>query len=437
MKYEEALSYISNTNKFGEKSGLSGIMRLCEKLGNPQDSLKYIHIAGTNGKGSTATYIAEVLKLSGYKTGLFTSPFIYEFNERIKINGQNISDDELARCMTEVKLKTDELIKAGYPHPTEFEIITATAFLYYNMKKCDIVVLEVGLGGRFDSTNIIKEPLCSVICTIGYDHMQYLGDTLSEIAFEKCGIIKENCPVVCYPYYNREVTDVIKEIAKDRKAPLICVNKGNIIIKKQDFEGSIFDFSNIEDIQTSLCGEHQVYNAAVAIEVINVLKKQGFEIDEATIKKGIKDTKWPARMEKLLEDPCVIFDGAHNLDGMQMLVKNINKMADEKRKIVVLGMVKDKDYKKCIELLDGVADVLITTNIQNPRGESAQMLIEAAENIKCIKYVTNSVKEALKQAFSVCGEDSIIFSLGSLYMANEVKNEIVAIKSINEKKLEN
>ncbi|MBR6646667.1 MAG: bifunctional folylpolyglutamate synthase/dihydrofolate synthase, partial [Clostridia bacterium] len=162
MKYEEALRYISTTNRFGEKNGLSGIARLCEKLGNPQNNLKCVHIAGTNGKGSTATYIAEILKLSGYKTGLFTSPFIYEFNERIKINGQNISDDELADCMTEVKLKIDELINEGYPHPTEFEIITATAFLYYNMKKCDVVVLEVGLGGRFDSTNIIKEPLCSV-----------------------------------------------------------------------------------------------------------------------------------------------------------------------------------------------------------------------------------------------------------------------------------
>lgn len=421
MKYEEALKYITTSKKFGEKHGLEGIARLCKMLSDPQKKLKFVHVAGTNGKGSTCSYIANILKEAGYKTGLYTSPFIYEFNERIRVNNENISDEDLAEVMTEVKSVIDKLLEDGYPQPTEFEVITACAFLYFFREKCDIVVLEVGLGGRFDSTNIIENPLCCAISSIGYDHMQYLGETLSDIAFEKCGIIKEGSPVVIYPDQKEEAKKVIEKIATDRKADVIRTDKADINIKEMNLDGSIFDACGLFDVETNLSGEHQVYNAVTAINVILELKRKGYKINEGIIKKGISGTKWPARMEKLCDNPCVIFDGAHNTDGMEVFVNNIKKLADGKRVIIILGMVKDKEYDKCIRLLDGVADVLITTTVENPRKETAENLMKKAEFMNCEKYITKNVGEAIDRAFSIYDENSIIFAAGSLYMASEVK----------------
>lgn len=424
MKYEEALKYITGKNKFGKKHGLDGIKRLCEKLANPEKNLRCVHVAGTNGKGSTSVYIATALEKAGYKTGLYTSPFIYEFNERIKINNENIKDEELAEIMTEVKNVADGLAEEGYPQPTEFEVITAMAFLYFNRKKCDVVVLEVGLGGRFDSTNIIDSPLVSVICSIGYDHMQYLGDSLSQIAFEKCGIIKEKRPVVCYPLLAREAEETVRKISEEKNAELITCSPESIKIKKEDFCGSVFDACGIENIETMLCGKHQVYNAAVAVMVLYELKRQGFNINDDIIKEGIKSARWPARMEILKKEPLLIFDGAHNVDGMECFVKNIRSLAENKKKIIILGMVKDKEYSKCIKLLDGAADVLITSTLENPRRETAENLMAKAENLKCEKHITQNISEAIDKAFTLYKRDCVIFAVGSLYMANEIKMKI-------------
>lgn len=424
LKYEDALKYITGKKKFGEKNGLDGIRRLCDKMGNPQKELKFVHVAGTNGKGSTSVYIATVLEKAGYKTGLFTSPFIYEFNERIKINNENIKDDELVEILTEIKSVIDELEAEGFPAPTEFEVITAMAFLYFNKKKCDIVVLEVGLGGRFDSTNIIENPLVSVICSIGFDHMQYLGKTLGDIAFEKCGIIKEGRPVVNYPYQKKEARETVERIAIERNSELICCDADSIVIKKSDLRGNIFDACGIENAETKLCGVHQIYNASVAIMALKELVKQGYKIDNDIIKEGIKDTRWPARMETLSENPRLIFDGAHNSDGMEAFVNNVNELAKDKRKIIILGMVKDKDYGSCIEMVGAIADVLITTTLSNPRKEIADKLMEKASGTECEKYVTDNVGEALNKAFSLYRDDCIIFAVGSLYMANEIKMKI-------------
>lgn len=424
LKYEEALKYISDKRKFGEKHGLEGITRLCEKLGNPQKGMKFVHVAGTNGKGSTCTYISNVLIASGYKTGLYTSPFIYEFNERMRINGESISDDKLTLLMTEVKKVVDEVISEGFPEPTEFEIITAVCFLYFKRENCDIVVLEVGLGGRFDSTNIIENPECVAICSISFDHMQYLGNTISEIAFEKCGIIKEGSSVVSYPLQNSDALAVIKKTVKERNACLLSCNKEDIVVKEMSLEGNVFDFGEIKDIKTSLCGEHQIYNGALALSVIAELKNKGYNIEEEHIKKGFKEAKWPARMEKLSENPLLIFDGAHNIDGVESFVNNVKKLAGDKRVIIILGMVKDKEYDKCIGMLDGVVDVLITTTIENPRRQTAEKLMEKAEKITCKKIITENVSEALEKAFLMSNDNTVVFAVGSLYMAGEIKNEI-------------
>lgn len=428
MKYEEALKYITGKNKFGEKHGLEGIKRLCDRLSNPEKNLRCVHVAGTNGKGSTSVYIATALQKAGYKTGLYTSPFIYEFNERIKINNENISDNELAEIMTEVKNVVDALVSEGYPQPTEFEIITAMAFLYYNRKKCDIVVLEVGLGGRFDSTNIIESPLVSVICSIGYDHTQFLGDTIDKIAFEKCGIIKDGRPVVCYPLLVPDAEKTVRKISEEKNSKLITCNKENITIKKMALKGSVFDACGIENIETALCGEHQIYNATVSIMVLKELRKQGFDITDDVIKEGIKSAKWPARMETLKNEPLLIFDGAHNVDGMECFVKNVSQLAEDKKKIIVLGMVKDKEYSKCIKLLDGVVDVLITTTLENPRRETAENLMKEAVNLSCEKHITQNISEAVDKALELYDTNSVIFAVGSLYMANEIKMKIEKIK---------
>jgi len=430
LNYEEALKYITGTKKFSKKHGLDGIKRLCERLGSPEKNLNFVHVAGTNGKGSTSVYIATVLEKAGYKTGLFTSPFIYEFNERIKINNKNISDDELTCVMTEVKSVIDKLMDEGYPHPTEFEIETSMAFLYFNRKKCDIVVLEVGLGGRFDSTNIINNPLVSVICRVGYDHMQFLGDTLDKIAFEKCGIIKEGRPVVVYPYQRDEVKKTVEEISKQRNARLVTCETEKIIIKKSDLSGTIFDACGICDAETKLCGKHQVYNAAVSITVLQELRRQGFNITDDIIKEGIKDARWPARMEKLNEYPCLIFDGAHNIDGIECFAENVKQLANNKSVIVIFGMVKDKECGRCIRELGTIADILITTTLENPRTETAEILMGKAVHIDCEKYITHSVDEAIDKAFSLSSEESIIFAVGSLYMAREVKLKLEKIKEL-------
>ena len=430
MNYEEALKYITGTKKFGAKHGLDGIKRLCERLGNPEKSLSFVHVAGTNGKGSTSVYIATVLEKAGYKTGLFTSPFIYEFNERIKINNENISDDELTEVMTELKSVIDKLVDEGYPHPTEFEIITSMAFLYFNRKKCDIVVLEVGLGGRFDSTNIINKPLVSVICRVGYDHMQFLGDTLDKIAFEKCGIIKEGRPVVIYPCQRDEVKKTVEEISRQRNARLIMCEPENIVIRKSNLDGAIFDACGICAAETKLCGKHQVYNAAVSIAVLQELRRQGFNITDEIIKEGIKSARWPARMERLNENPCLIFDGAHNIDGIECFAESVKSLVNNKSVIVIMGMVKDKEYGRCIRELNGIADVLITTTLENPRTETAENLMSEALHIDCEKYITHSVDEAIDKAFSLSNEESIIFAVGSLYMAGEVKLKLEKIREL-------
>ncbi|MBQ3119002.1 MAG: bifunctional folylpolyglutamate synthase/dihydrofolate synthase [Clostridia bacterium] len=422
MNREEAIKFIDNSKKFGSKLGLERIKKLCELLGNPQDKLKFIHIAGTNGKGSTSLYIHNALVDAGYKTGLYTSPFIYEFNERVQINGTTIPDGDLTEIMStvadSVKIMTDE----GYEHPTEFELITAAAFLYFEKEKCDAVVLEVGLGGTFDATNIIKIPVLSVITSISLDHTDYLGNTVRDVAKNKCGIIKEGVPVLSYMYQPNEALEVIKETASKNDSPFTLATDDTLIINTMGLDGSNFSYKG-EDYHTSLVGKYQVYNAITAISVVKLLNDGGFRVSAENIKNGLNRAKWPARFEILNRNPLVIADGSHNADGMRAFVETAREVIDKKA-ICVFGMLKDKDYEYCIKRLSEIADTVVVTEVDNPRRETVDKLSKTARQYIKNVYEEKENSDALKKALELAGNNGVVIALGSLYMMKNIKDAI-------------
>jgi len=423
MTREEVIQFIDNSKKFGSRLELSRVEKLCELLGNPQDRLKCIHIAGTNGKGSTSVFIHNILVDAGYNTGLYTSPFIYDFNERIQINNTPISDGELTEIMTEVSEKVKIMLSEGYEHPTEFELITATAFLYFERKKCDYVVLEVGLGGLFDATNIIKNPLLSVIVSISLDHTDYLGNTVAEVARNKCGIIKKGCSALSYMKQPDEALLVIKETAKKMSAPLTVADGSGLEILKCDLSGNRFLYKG-EEYETSLIGKYQTYNSITAISAAEILCDLGVAVSQENIKNGLKAAKWPARFEILQHNPTVIADGSHNADGMNAFVETAKEILDNKKIICVFGMLKDKEYGICLKKLSEISETIVVTEVDNPRRETAQNLkIEASKYFKEV-YSEADNKEALKKALELAKNDDIVVALGSLYMMNNIKKAL-------------
>lgn len=426
MNYQESLDYISNTHKFGVRLGLDNISKLLELLGNPQDKLNIIHVAGTNGKGSTCSFISSILKESGYKVGLYTSPFLETFTERIRINGENINEQDLARIVTLIKEKINEMLLNGYSYPTEFEIVTAIAFYYYYEQKVDFVALEVGLGGRYDATNVIDRSNVSVITSISLDHIGVLGDTISKIAYEKGGIIKENGVAIVYDQSD-EAKDIIKKICKEKNAKYIEVKFDSINIKKSDIYSQVFDFTlagkKYDNLEINLIGEHQINNSILAINVIQYLNElKNLNISEYDIKKGLKNTRWPGRIEKLMDKPIFIIDGAHNEDGAKSLAKSIEKNFNKKKATLLIGMLEDKDIDSVLEILMPYFDKVITTTPNSPRAISADTLKE-----KIYKYIDNvvsisDIEKALEYTLKNSKEDDIIISAGSLYLIGTVRS---------------
>ncbi|SHJ67866.1 bifunctional folylpolyglutamate synthase/dihydrofolate synthase [Tepidibacter formicigenes] len=428
MNYNEALEYIHGTYKFGRKLGLDNITKLLELLGNPHEDLNVIHVAGTNGKGSTCSFISSILVNQGYNVGLYTSPYLETFTERIRINGENIKEEELARVTQIVKEKVQVMVNRGYNHPTEFEIVTAIAFYYYKEQNVDFLVLEVGMGGRFDATNVVKKPLICVITPISMDHTDYLGDTLGKIAYEKGGIIKENCDVVMYPQ-EKEAEDVIKDLVQEKNSILTTANIKDKEIIKGDIYGQTFNLNlnneNYERLEIKLIGDHQVNNAILALNVINILKnKYDFEINKQSIYKGLKETKWPGRIELLMEKPLFIIDGAHNKDGAISLTNSIDKYLNNKNITLLIGMLKDKDVDSVLKVLIPKCSKIITTTPDSDRALTAKDLKEKIIDLgkECISI--NDIEDAVKLSINECKEDEIIICAGSLYMIGAVRSII-------------
>lgn len=429
MNYNEALQFIHESHKFGMRLGLDNIKKLLELLGNPQNNLKIIHVAGTNGKGSTCSFISSILKESGYKVGLYTSPFLETFTERIRVNGENISEEEVGKIVSLIKEKIEIMVSEGYSYPTEFEIVTAMAFYYYNQEKVDFVALEVGLGGRYDATNVIDKPVVSAITSISLDHTGILGDTLAKITFEKGGIIKENCPTIVYPQ-QEEASEVIKNICAEKKSKYIECDFKNIEIKSSNINSQIYNCNingkELRDLEIKLIGDHQIKNSIVALNVIESLNDIKItNISEENIRKGLLGTKWPGRIEKISENPMFIIDGAHNEEGAKSLANSIDKYFENKNKILVIGMLEDKDIDSVLDLLIPKFNKVITTTPDNPRAIDANKLKEKIERYNIEVTCKPNIKEAVDYALEISNKDDVIISAGSLYMIGNVRTIIL------------
>lgn len=423
MNYNEAMKYIEDTAKFGMNLGLQRIKALLDSLGNPEKKLRCIHIAGTNGKGSVTSMISSILMQEGFRVGIYTSPYLQRFNERIRINGEEISCDDIARLVTIIKPAVDKLIREGYEHPTEFEIITAVMFKYFEEKQVDFAVLEVGLGGRLDSTNVI-DPLVSVITTISYDHMAVLGDTLDKIAYEKAGIIKKNGIVVTYPQED-EAMNVIRDAASRENAVLINAGDGRVKLRDYNIDGQLFDMEIGGEAYTGLSmrllGEYQLMNALTAVTAIRALSRRGIDIHRKSIYDGLKNVKWPGRIEVISKDPLIVIDGAHNVQGIQSLRKAIEKYFDYKRLILVTGMLRDKQVDKMCEIIMPLCSTIITTEPLSPRAMPSEELCSTARKYCSDAVSCPDIKDAYNMGLSKAGRGDLLLFCGSLYMIGRVR----------------
>jgi len=419
VNYNEALKYIEGTLKFGSILGLERIGTLLDLLGNPEKKLKFVHVAGTNGKGSTVAFLSSILIEAGYRVGMYTSPGLHRFNDRIRVNNHDIADESLAEITGVVKEKIDWMISENMESPTEFEIVTAIAFLYYLEMNCDIVVLEVGLGGRLDSTNIIPAPLVSIITTIDYDHMDILGNTLAEIAHEKAGILKRGTELVLYPQQN-EADKVITKTVEELEIKVHKVSFENIeILAHDEYKQSFKKEGEVYTI--GILGEHQIKNAATAMEAVKILRRKGFIIDDNQLKNGLSTARWPGRFEILSHKPLYVADGAHNLQGVEVLAENLRKYFAGKRIIFIMGVLRDKKYEEMVNKVLPLADFFIAVTPDNTRALKAEELKEVIVKSggKCI--VADSVSDAIKLALDKAGDDKVICSFGSLYYISEVR----------------
>ena len=426
MKYEEAMKYITEVGNFGSNYGLERTYKLLEHLGNPERDLKLIHIAGTNGKGSTTSMITEILMGEGYKVGMYTSPFIEEFEERIQINRNNIPKESLAILMDEIKVAVDKVIEAGYNHPTEFEIITVLMLLYFKKENIDFGVIEVGLGGTLDSTNVIK-PIIQVITSISFDHTNLLGNTLEKIAREKAGIIKRGIPTVIYPQ-QEEVLKVIKNKCFEMDSELYIANNENLKFKNivnLDKPYQLLKYNNEIDILLPLLGEHQIINLSVAMQAIEVLNNKNIiDISIANIVKSIKNVSWKGRLEVLSNNPYVVIDGAHNIQGIKTLSRNIKKYFKYENLYLILGILADKDVEEMIKVITPMAQKIYAVTPNSIRAELADDLRSEVikYNINCKAY--DDYEEAYIKALSDADRNDLILASGSLYMIGDMRKII-------------
>ncbi|HHX18407.1 MAG TPA: bifunctional folylpolyglutamate synthase/dihydrofolate synthase [Clostridium sp.] len=422
MNYQEAIKYVNQRLLLGINLGLERIQKLLDLMGNPQEKLKCIHVAGTNGKGSTIAMINSILNESGYSVGRFTSPYIESPEDCIWANGKKISKEDFANNLQYVKEKVQLMSKKEESiEPTEFEILTAIAFWYFYNMNCDIVLLEVGLGGRLDSTNVIKKSLVSVISNISYDHTDKLGNTLSEIAYEKAGIIKENSCVISYPQ-KEEVEKVIEDVCSIKNASLIKTDIDKINIKKSSIEGQEFDYGERKSIKINLLGTHQIKNAALAIDTIDVLIKKSYRISEGAIKKGLFLTKWPGRFEVLKKKPVFIIDGAHNLNGVKVLKRNLQLYFPNKKIIFITGIFADKDYVSMIKECSFIASKFIIINLDSKRGMDAKELAKVARRYCNDVVVSDTIECAVRMSIDNASRDGILCAFGSLSFVGTMRS---------------
>ena len=415
MTAEEAVAYIHSITWLGNKPGLERTFELLELMGNPQEKLKFVHIAGTNGKGSTTAMTASVLQQAGYRVGMFTSPCIYKFNERIQVNGENIPDEDLAEITEYVK----PLAASMEDHPSEFELVSCIGFEYFLRQKCDIVVLEVGMGGLLDSTNVIPVPEVAVLTNIGLDHTDFLGNTLSEIAETKAGILKEGGDAVLYPSVS-EVETTVERICKERNVRLHKADFGKLTRKAHSLEGQVFDYAQRKDLELPLLGEHQLHNAAVVLTIIDILIEKGWKISEEQIREGLRTASWPGRFQIMRKDPLFIIDGGHNPQCIEALVKNIQDYLADQKVIVLSGVLADKDYGEMYQPVLPFVREFVCITPPSPRKLEAVELAKHLESKGAKATPCQSIAEGVRLAVEKAGKDGVVLCFGSLYTIADI-----------------
>lgn len=417
MTYEEALAYLENYTWSKTRLGLGRTRELTAKLGDPQKKLRFVHVAGSNGKGSTCAMTAAILQAAGYRTGLYTSPYIQTFCERIQINGENIPQKRLA----EVTEKLRDAAESMEDHPSWFEMVTAVAFQYYLEENCDIVVLEVGMGGEFDSTNVIDAPEVAVLTNIGLEHTEYLGNTIEEIARTKSGIIKPGCRVVSYDNIP-EVKAIIADTAKANNAPLTFADPSEIKLISRDLDGQVFEWEG-KTYMLPLHGEHQLKNASVVMEIVRELREQGWNISDEAVREGLAAVKWPARFQILSRDPLFILDGGHNPQCAEAMTASLDALLPGQKVDFLLGILADKDYSQMIDILGPYAASFHCIAPENERALGVEALADTIRARGFETYAYNDLGEAIR---AVCGSAAAnnrpAVCFGSLYLAGEVLN---------------
>ena len=438
MTYTQALDFIHSTCWKGSRPGLTRTIELTARLGDPQNSLKFIHIAGTNGKGSTSAMLAAILQKAGYKVGLYTSPFIVRFNERMRINGQDIPDGELAEITEYVKPHAEAMADT----PTEFELITAIALVYFARHNCDYVVFEVGMGGRLDSTNIIppETVTASVITGIAMDHTAFLGDTPEQIAAEKAGIIKAGVPVVFGGNHapvgslpSSKTLDtaescarVIREKAAEVGAPYAETDYSKLANIRADLLGAHFDFGERKDLRISLAGLYQPYNTATVLTVIDLLRGQGLTIPEEAIREGLASVTWPARFEILSKDPLIIADGGHNPEGIDAAIASVQTYFQDQKILLLTGVMADKDYDRMVARMGEVTSRAFCVRPANDRALDPVKYAESFREIGIPAEGYATVAEGVRAAAETARrEGKALLCLGSLYMYGEVRAAVL------------
>lgn len=417
MTVQEALTYIHSVCWKGSVPGLGRTQELLRRMGNPEKKLKFLHIAGTNGKGSTAAMLASVLQAAGYRTGLYTSPYILRFHERMQVNGQQISDEDLSTITEFIKPLADTMTDV----PTEFELVSCIAFEYFMRQGCDIVVLEVGMGGEFDSTNVIEVPEAAVICNIGLDHTEFLGDTLEKVASAKAGIIKPGGDVVIYRA-QPSVEDVFAVKCTKVGAALHRADFDSLCSVRHGLEGQIFDAGGYRNLQLPLLGEHQLKNAAVVLETLAVLQKKGYAITETHIRSGLASVSWPGRFEVLRQKPLFLVDGGHNPQCIEALVQNIRSYLAGRSLTVLTGVLADKDYASMYEDVAPFAASFITVTPDSPRAMSAADLQVYLSGFGKPVTACESVEAGVALAIQTAGADGVVLAYGSLYMVGAIRD---------------
>ncbi|MBQ4556277.1 MAG: bifunctional folylpolyglutamate synthase/dihydrofolate synthase [Clostridia bacterium] len=416
MTYTEALEYIHSVTWRGSIPGLSRIEELSRRMGNPEKGMKCIHIGGTNGKGSTSAYLTSVLRAAGYRVGTFTSPYVRTFNERIAIDGKPVSNYMLASAVETAKPHADAMAD----RPTEFELITAVGFEIFRRKKVDVVVLEVGLGGRFDSTNIIEAPLASLVTGIAFDHMQLLGNSLSEIAWEKAGIIKEGCPTVTARLAD-EAAEVIAKEAREKNSAVTVVDLDKIVVHSDTLDGIVMDYGEFKNIRTSLIGGYQPRNIALVCEAVRALEKRGMKIGKEALYSGIANAKWPARFELLSREPVVVFDGGHNEEGVRAAINTAEQVFGGKKAVLLTGVMADKAYDGMVDIIAPHIEEVFTLKPDNPRSLDAASLAAVYEAHGVKATANDNIATSLKAARKRAKELGLpLLILGSLYLYKDI-----------------